>query len=410
MKKIKSVKLKNFSGFSEFQANINPGVTYLVGKNGAGKTTVGVTAIFFILKGIAERGEALKGERFRFIGPYGNSASGELVLKDDQCEYVISRKITKSGNSLEIKSSDGRSLGQDWIDSFWSEFFVSPLAFSKLSGKEQAETIGVDVSEFNKKEAEIKEEAKFLRKQIKDFGEIEIPDEVPESIVVSELLVERDKIIAFNDKQDEIERQRREVEDLIGVKKREMSDIAKRLEQLKKEVEDLLEPKLEAMPFPEEKLLTTDIDDKIRNAEQTNKLAANIEVLKEKQRQKDAKTEELKAVLAKQSKNEEDRVKYLQDRDLPFSNLTIDDDGGLLLGGRPIQRPHFSTGELIKICSAIIASQNPEMKYIFIEDFDLLDYEKASEVLEFLTKKGFQVVCEKVARNKEMLVLSDINE
>ena len=72
--KIKQIMLKNFANVNQVEINLKDDVTYLVGVNGAGKTTVGLNAIWFILEGLALKGKnVLHGERFRFIGKQGKS-------------------------------------------------------------------------------------------------------------------------------------------------------------------------------------------------------------------------------------------------------------------------------------------------------------------------------------------------
>ena len=44
--KLKSLKLKNFGKFTDFEIEYDDKVTKLIGMNGDGKTTVGLTAIW----------------------------------------------------------------------------------------------------------------------------------------------------------------------------------------------------------------------------------------------------------------------------------------------------------------------------------------------------------------------------
>jgi predicted ATP-dependent endonuclease of OLD family len=53
--KIKKIELQNFINFNDFEIEFNGQVSHLIGGNGAGKSTVGLTSILAAFKGIAER-------------------------------------------------------------------------------------------------------------------------------------------------------------------------------------------------------------------------------------------------------------------------------------------------------------------------------------------------------------------
>ena len=67
--KIKEIRAKNFAKFTDFELVLNDQVTRLIGINGSGKTTVGLTLLWAGFKGIAEKSSTnqLIGERFRFL-------------------------------------------------------------------------------------------------------------------------------------------------------------------------------------------------------------------------------------------------------------------------------------------------------------------------------------------------------
>jgi hypothetical protein len=168
--------------------------------------------------------------------------------------------------------------------------------------------------------------------------------------------------------------------------------------------------RLQATPIAQEMIVTKGIDEKIEKASEINAVAAEYDNLVKKADDKVQKESELAENIEQQKANDQAKVDYLQSLELPFSTLTIDDDGGLLMEGRPITQPYFSHGELIRVCSTLVSRKNPQMKYLYIEDFDLLDQQKAEELLSDLLEQGFQVVCEKVSREKTdgVLVMTDI--
>lgn len=391
--------MKNFASFSEIICNISPGVTYLVGHNGSGKSTLGIVSIWACLRGIAEKGNVLKGKRFNWIGPSSNEAEVSIVLKDDKGEYKISRKITADSQSLEITSSTGEKLDQKWIDDFWNDLMLSPLAFSRLTPKEQAQHLGIDTTPFDTKIAELKEEATFIRREVKGFGDIEIPEKA-EPVDVSELNQEKNRIIQFNQEQEQLRRQYGEISGKIGSAQEQIAQKRLEIERLEKSIKDL-EMSAGQLPVPQSPIETSEIDVKISEAATVNAKALAYKAACEKEEQKILKEIELSNNIEQQKAQVEARTKYMQELDLPFSNLSIDDNGGLTMDGRPISPPHFSTGELIKICTTLLSSKSPTWKYCFLEQFDLLDEQKATEVLSWLSEKGMQIVVEKVGDRME---------
>ena len=164
----------------EFVAEIlgpNDDITHLVGMNGDGKTTVGLTAIWAGFKGIAEKSKtgALIGQRFRFITEGKKSLDVEITLHDEEkdMDITLTRHITKSTNTIKIDSSSlYPDLTKEYIENLFNVAFLSATHFSALTGKEQAESMGIDVSEFDNKLSKEKEAAKGFRRDIKAIGDL----------------------------------------------------------------------------------------------------------------------------------------------------------------------------------------------------------------------------------------------
>jgi len=108
--KIKSVSAFNFAGYSSIQVNLDEHVNYYIGRNGSGKSVLGLDVVWFVLQGIAEKAmngtTPFIGERFRFIGDEGKTALGELVLWDEKKNHEI-RVIRKLTNILDCDSPNG---------------------------------------------------------------------------------------------------------------------------------------------------------------------------------------------------------------------------------------------------------------------------------------------------------------
>jgi hypothetical protein len=467
--KIKEISLSNFANYEKIDVSLNSDVTYLIGKNGSGKSTIGITAIWFILQGIAEKSSAgtnpLIGERFRFIGPKGATAKGTMTLLDEKtgAEIIVSRKLTKTGSELSFNGPDTYEFSQQWLNDLFNVFMISPKAFTELSGIQQAKAIGIDTSSIDADIVQLKEKAKVIRIELKQYDGL-VVEEKTEPVKVEELQAKKLELKkAFDAKLQENktinrttrtawEEEKKKIDDDIQKFRIEQinivaahNDCAKAFETLVingyegQEVPVLIQgiaskikkPRIAADEYPAEPtdLSTVEegytpaegekvyiiempdateleaIDQQIIDATETNRKAMLYSQYLLKKDAKEKKEKELADNLQAQSNKADERIKYIQGLKLPFSNLTIDEDGQLLLQDKtqqfkPIKEPYFSTGEILKIVPILITHKNPELKYVFVQGFRDLDDDNWAQVEKYLLDKGFQIVVEVVSKEK----------
>lgn len=406
--KVKSLEMKNFAGFSEISVSFDENVTWLIGKNGSGKSSIGVNGILAALQGIAEKGKnVLIGERFRFIGQKAATAELQLIIHDEikNVDIQVNRKITKTGNVLSFEAPEGYPVSQEWLNDLFNIFLIAPKKFLALNSKEQAEALGIDTAEYDVKMKRLKEEYTLINRDITQIGSFDAVEET-EEVDVSKLNEERDAILLFNkgenDKQQAIQIANDGIDTLVSNKEdlqaqidqltERMKAIDTRIENGKKHIKSLAKPKkLKEL---------TEIDEKIRNASETNKKAFEYTQYTEKLEKLKNKRAELQTNKDAQETLLSERKNYIKNQELPFDNLEINEDGELLLAGKPIKEPYFSTGELIRTVPILMASKNPDLKYVFIQDFNLLDEDKQKDVIEHLTSKGLQLVIELIGTKK----------
>jgi DNA repair exonuclease SbcCD ATPase subunit len=432
--------LKNFAEVNEIQIDLNDDITYLIGENGSGKTICGLNAVWFVLEGIAKTGKkVLHADRFRFIGKYGKSAIGQITLYDEKedIEIYLQRKMTKSATTLEIAASDGRDLGPNFVDKIFNIFSINPEGFAQLTPKEQAVILGVDTTDIEAKKSVVYEQrkeqgyaVKQLHGAITECGDVE----KAENIDIKKLLDKKNKLsqdnkqnfalaqeqrealyqeaTAHNEKQSALQRMRLKTQGCINGLMTKIKELQREIEKasvaIKKE-ESNLEKMPEAKPLmgtniPLPKYVeydTSNLDETIERAQENNRKAVvwtEFENLKQKHKKATA-THVAKD--AEYKKLEDERVKYLKSRDLPFSNVTINDKGELLVDGRPFCSPYFSKGEILRAGIKMAASKETELKYIFVPDAQSIDEASREVLFAELISKGFQVVAEMVGTKKK---------
>ncbi len=399
--KIKEIRAKNFAKFTDFELVFNDQVTRLIGINGSGKTTVGLTLLWAGFKGIAEKSSTnqLIGERFRFISEGKKSLDIEIILHDEkrECEIRLRRHITKSLNQISIEAigGNGKPLNsqptKEYIENLFNVTFLSASHFTSLTGKEQALALGINVDEFDFKLMDIKSDATVLRKELKNIGEVERVDEAAK-VDVSQLLVDRDNKLEFNSLQ--IAKIARQAELLEAVRDAE-DEIKRHKDLVGKWVKESDEIEVE----PVHDISIT--DKQIKMAEHYNIQASEYEKFIEISNQKMDIEIELEKNISNQDIILNNRLKYIKSRSFGMPGLTIDDEGQLVLNDKPIRSPYFSKGELEMIVAQISAGLNPELKVRFIDDFEMLDDHNQKIIINKLTKKGFQIITAEVGDEKK---------
>ena len=413
--KIKSISLENFGKYSKVTASFDNNITYLIGPNGSGKSTLGLTGIWAIFKGIATKSstkDILKGERFRFINDEGVTATGIVIIHDEEKGYdiKITRKIRKNDTELKFESPSGTKLDQKWLDDLFNVFLISPIEFAGLSSKEQAVALGIDTSEYDRNLKAVKEEYTLINRDYRNLGDLAPIIEGEQPIDITSL---NNNIADFNDKLNKLiakqniflEEQRviRSTKEGIEIMEEDIEVATKRLSDKIIELKALEATCIKINPSSIKDIRIDLIQaEKERNDayEHNNKIVANTGLI-EKHEQKNKLTKELQENKKEQEKIENRRMSYIKSFKLPFKNLFINENGELLLDDKPIKEPYFSTGELIRIIPTLVVTNNPKLKYVFIQRFDLLDEENQKKTIDKLVEKGFQIVIEHVG-NKEI--------
>jgi len=385
MTKIKTLQLQDFAGMDEVTVNFSDNVTYLVGNNGSGKSTIGINGIQFVLQGIAERAAVktqnpIIGERFRFIKGDATSAKGAVLLIDTKfgCDIVVKRKVTATSTELAFEAPPGTKLDQAWLNDLYNSFCMSPMQFCSLSGQEQAKFLGIDLSVEEAEIKSLKDEFTYINRKIKDFG-TPTPVQPCEPVDEKDLLDKIGRGNAYNNEQIQLKNRR----DAVG----------QQIEEYKRKIKEL-EDTLSKLPEPKPVYDISKLEKALQNAIENNKQANAYKAYKDSMGQIEKLTKDRDENKDKQKKAEEKRIAKLHEAELPIPGLSVSEDGELMLNEKLIRPTFFSSGELIMIASTLIATTNPELKYIYIQDFNLLDKENQNKLIKYLSDRGYQVVCE----------------
>jgi hypothetical protein len=413
--KLKQLELKNFAKFEKFEMIFNDDITNLVGMNGDGKTTIGLTAIWAGFKGIAEKSKtgALIGQRFRFITDGKKSLDVRITLHDEKrdMDVVLTRHITKTTNTIKIESSSlYPELTKEYMENLFNVAFLSATHFSALTGKEQAAAMGIDTSKFDKDLTKKKEDAQGYRRDIKKIGQL-TPVKICEKLDIVALQEKQVIVVKHNATQTTLTAQLSTLNDNLETVNVDIHDEIETFDAIQKShdirIKQYHETRTEVManikefPIIEPPIPMEPINKAIAEIVTSNEEYFKYEAYKTSM----AELEELEGYLSDnlliQKDIGVDRRNYLQSKSFGIKGLQIDEAGNLTKDGKLIRTPYFSKGELEMLVARIAMNLNPELKVRFIDDFEMLDDINQEKLIKNLTKRGFQIITATVGNKKK---------
>jgi len=500
--KVTDINILNLKKIKKIGLHLKDGVTYVVGMNGSGKSTIFSEAFWLAISGMAEKNmnkdffnaPSVNGNKMKVIGLNGKTAKIGFTLIDcanNNAQIEITREIKNGTDIVSIKSlTAGYEINENRLKRIFNVFMINPQAFIKLNGKEQTRALGIITDSFDEKLKELKDEYTAIGKLIKNLTptEVEPATEIDISTLETEkqaiqsandlklaelnakkkelqekLIVENSRIESENlklkneydtemsgyqnkvlehsnklnaaksdvvttekylnalqndikeiqnyfNKYNKVFNQKPEFEELVTLTKADLIVIQNSINQLTLNTINIPAPKIYLVaPDKTEynnilvaiancKLDFTEINERINKA--------NIKVASYKNYLQQLKKVEVE--IEKRSKNTlmqqtvtDQRTKYIYDNlTSKFKTVSVNEDGELTIDGRLISDNNFSAGERIKKTIELFVMLQPELKYVFLQDFMLMDKVNRKALLTWLQKKEYQVVCEIVGDEK----------
>ena len=501
-KMIKSFMLKNFKAVSEIKSDLHPGLNFLVGMNGEGKTTI-IRAMEIGLEG--KQAMPKKNMRYSLIKEDETKSLLNLKLEDTETKSIIDleRSITPKGVYLRGKSDDGTKITEEYLKSIVLELKkFNPLYLANQTPLEQIkyikntfkiDTTGIDneIKEFeeerkvvgreipqtlpespekiegvnleglfktrreilklNKKAkmvwgeqkkrlteefegkktileqerktkiADIKESNKILRddwlqqrenlrKEIENFN-LSVEKEKKSDELFNENCDTLKDLLTYFDNKVGISNERFEILDKITIHKQHTKVFDKRIfeEEVKlinepKYLDENIGPVSVAIELPDEPEYesTEELDKQIENATVTNEKASKYErYLSEIKTIEEAK-ENYKTLTEQIVISRAKKIEEIKNSDIPFSNLELDDELGLVIKGRPFNEDNFNTAELVRIGTRILIEALPKdgLRTIFIQHGEMLDENNIKQLAKISGEHNVQFIIEMQGKEK----------
>ena len=395
--KIIELRAENVMRLKAVEITPDGTVQVIGGRNAQGKSAV-LNAIWLALGG----GKASK-DISRPIRDGEEKASVRLDLGD----LVVTRSWTRKGTSLKVENSEGASFKspQGMLDALVGQLSFDPLAFTRLSAKDQREALldlvdlDVDLDALDAEAARVYSERTEVGRQGKAIGDIPaIDDDLPKTEEsVSEWVArlgEAQEMVAHLER---TEAQRQQALRDVADAENEIGRLMSLIETRTKESQYLANA-VDAVEPPDLRFIQL----KIGSVEETNaKIRAN-NAAKARLREKTELREQYNALTDRLTELDEQKANALADATFPVEGLSFD-ESGVLFQGVPLSQA--SSAEQIRVSLAMGMALNPKLRVLMIKDGSLLDEDSMAAIRDQVADGDFQLWLEVVNPDDPSAVL-----
>jgi len=350
------------------------------GKNGAGKSSV-LDSIEYVLAGT----KSIPAKPIR-----SGAKSGQIVLElDGDPPMIVTRKLTASGGSLEIKTADGFTAPspQKILDALCGRVAFDPLAFTRLRPKDQADAlrglVGLDFAELDAERNRLYDERTAVNREAKvvaaKLNPGSVPAGTPDEEVSGTALLGR-----------------------LKVAQEQNAAIVLAHQTVEQAEKHLAQAKAALLAVGTELTDTTAIEQEIESAETINAAVRNK---KEQRRLADEHATlcgEAAGLTESIDEIDADKAALLAEAEWPVPGLGFD-EGGVTLNGLPFEQA--SSAEQLRVSVAMGLAVNPTLRVLLIRDGSLLDEEGLRTVAELAAERDGQVWLERVGEGAECSVI-----
>ena len=384
---IVSLEVKNIGILKHIQADLHSGLNIFKGGNGNGKSTI-LNSIKFAVEGAKsipadlirhgfdKDGKALRGEILLGLENKNNSGKFNVKLevyrgKDGEQKNRLA--VTKDGFNRPAPVEFLKTLLHEWND---------PQKISDLKGSDLYQILmkysKVNLSSFDEKIIEIKEDQKYLRKRKKDLG-VKNPVTKVEEVNIEEKMIELEEIRAFNKIQDNIRKEQEKIKTDISAKKNEKLRVEEEIVELQRQIEEKnkkveliheeiinLDIKKSGMEKPKDNKPEEKIVEEIKEANTINKKAIEY-----KEYTKWAK--DVEEINKKMTKNEADikeneakKDNAIKTADMPVPGLSLTQDKDVMYKGSLWSNTCESDRLLVGALIIINTTSDDSIRYMVI--------------------------------------------
>lgn len=402
--KINSFELENVKRIKAVQLEPSEkGLTIIGGDNAQGKTSV--------LDAIAW---ALGGNKYKPSKPTREGSSIPAALKIVLSNGIIVERKGKAG-ALKVTDPSGLKGTQGLLDSFISEFALDLPKFMQMNDKDKSTTllkvigVGDQLDELEQKEKAFyqnrTEIGRIKDRKKKAYENMPVFEEAPEALLdIKELIDQQQKIQKVNADNERIRQEAKNKAMNASYLKKKLDDIEK--EYLKaKEASEKAFMEAEEASAELDSLIdidTSSIEEQISSIEEINsKVRANFERKKAYKEYEELQSE-YDDYTAALNEVKEQKVKLLDNADLPLEGLSVEEGRLTYLGQN---WDNMSGSQQLKVATAICKAINPKCGFVLLDKLEQMDMKTLNEFGSWLEKEGLQAIATRVSQGDECSVI-----
>lgn len=375
-------------------------VIVLSGKNSEGKTSVLDSIWFAIQYRAASKGNPSPLRR----------GTDKGVVTVDLGEYIVTRRFTKSGTTLEVSTPDGSTIRspQKLLDGLIGDLSFDPWEFSRKSEKDQREMLAdvlyaitegeLDLAAFEARHKVAFESRSEINREKKRLSALITQMAPPTGQDPNEEISITDLTQAITDGMN-IRNEAQVLADQEVEIRNKIRNFKNEILLLEKEHERIVEAFKEVPDVPN----IDDLQTELANVEQTNKRAREVISYNKIRKSLTSVEAEVKGYNDAMELIEIEKAEALEASPLPVERLKVLPDGIMVLNEEDELVPFIqaSAAQRLKISLGIAMAANPKLRVIRISDGSLLDDESMDIVRSMADEEDFQVWIEFASRNDQ---------
>lgn len=402
--KINSFELENVKRIKAVQLEPSEkGLTIIGGDNAQGKTSV--------LDAIAW---ALGGNKYKPSKPTREGSSVPAALKIVLSNGIIVERKGKAG-ALKVTDPSGLKGTQGLLDSFINEFALDLPKFMQMNDKDKSTTllkvigVGEQLNELEQKEKAFyqnrTETGRIKDRKKKAYKNMPVFEDAPEALLdIKELIEQQQKIQKVNADNERIRQEAKNKGMNASYLKKKLGDIEKEYLKAKEEAEKASREAEEASTELETliDIDTSPIEEQISSIEEINaKVRANSERKKAYKEYEELQSE-YDDYTAALNEVKDQKVKLLENADLPLEGLSVEEGRLTYLGQN---WDNMSGSQQLKVATAICKAINPKCGFVLLDKLEQMDMKTLNEFGSWLEKEGLQAIATRVSQGDECSVI-----
>lgn len=402
--KINSLELENVKRIKAVQLEPSEkGLTIIGGDNAQGKTSV-LDAITW----------ALGGNKYKPSKPTREGSSVPAALKIVLSNGIIVERKGKTG-ALKVTDPSGLKGTQGLLDSFINEFALNLPKFMQMNDKDKSATllkvigVGDQLDELEQKEKAFyqnrTETGRIKDRKKKAYENMPVFEEAPEALLdIKELLTQQQKIQKVNADNERIRQEAKNKAMNASYLKQKLDDIEKEYQKAKEASEKAFIEAKEASAELDSliDIDTSSIEEQISSIEEINsKVRANFERKKAYKEYEELQSEYDDYTVALNDVKEQ-KVKLLDNADLPLEGLSVEEGRLTYLGQN---WDNMSGSQQLKVATAICKAINPKCGFVLLDKLEQMDMKTLNEFGSWLEKEGLQAIATRVSQGDECSVI-----